>query len=429
LLLRLLSRQAGLFQIEDLLSRGFQASGQMAGNASIRLVAQRKRLMSAIVAMVVAAVVVTAASCVKAPASRCISVAGVLFGSTPWNPASQFDGRRHAVTARRALSWQARLDKALLSVDAPPSARIRNLRRILEDPSAVLKDLNRVATVLSIRGIKDGHPEAINVLFPKGTTARSDLEGLQALRKQVPEVIQDLRTIRPEDIQTRNNQQQISLGELAQGLVSLVVDDKKQAEFIEEAKNSLRSKPRGLEGPEYKVLRVLSNGSSGIGRVELRQYKPFTIAKRGMPGVNTSNFASGQGFMSLASYLFGNNSDAVAMQMTSPVEISFGAGEDANMSFVLPKAFSSSPPEPQVGEDIQIARIQDRLVVAKRFTGIVTEGEVQRQRDELEQVLDVEDLQQVNSEEYSILQYNAPFTVPWRRVNELIVAVQGEACD
>jgi len=133
--------------------------------------------------------------------------------------------------------------------------------------------------------------------------------------------------------------------------------------------------------------------------------------------------------MSLASYLFGNNSDAVAMQMTSPVEISFGAGEDANMSFVLPKAFSSSPPEPQVGEDIQIARIQDRLVVAKRFTGIVTEGEVQRQRDELEQVLDVEDLQQVNSEEYSILQYNAPFTVPWRRVNELIVAVQGEACD
>jgi len=159
-----------------------------------------------------------------------------LFGSIPWNPASQFDRRRHALTARRALSWQARLDKALLSVDAPPSARIRNLRRILEDPSAVLKDLNRVATVLSIRGIKDGHPEAINVLFPKGTTARSDLEGLQALRKQVPEVIQDLRTIRPEDIQTRNNQQQISLGELAQGLVSLVVDDKKQAEFIEEAK-------------------------------------------------------------------------------------------------------------------------------------------------------------------------------------------------
>merc|ERR1719362_766802 len=41
--------------------------------------------------------------------------------------------------------------------------------------------------------------------FSPGTTARSDLEGLQALRKQVPEVLQDLRTIQPEDVQPRNN--------------------------------------------------------------------------------------------------------------------------------------------------------------------------------------------------------------------------------
>jgi len=401
----------------------------MVGHARILSVSHRKRLVRAVAAMVVAAVAVMAASFLTGPTDRRNSFAGALFGGVPGNQASHFNGRCRAAIARRALSWQTRLDKALLSIDAPPSARIRNLRKILEDPSAVLKDLNRAANVLSTKGIKDGHPEAINVLFPRGTTARSDLEGLQALRKQVPEVVQDLQSGLPEDTMPRNPQQQISLGELTQGFVSLLADNKKQAEFIEEAKNSLRSKPRGLESPGYKVVRVLSNGTSGLGKVELREYKPFTVAQRGMPGVNTSNFASGQGFTALASYLFGNNSDRVAMQMTTPVEISYGAGEDANMSFVLPKAFSGTPPVPEDGVGIQIARIPHRLVVAKCFAGIVTEGEVQRQRDALKDILDAEGLQQVNSEEYSILQYNSPLTVPWRRRNELIIAVQGAAAN
>ena len=39
------------------------------------------------------------------------------------------------------------------------------------------------------KGMGKGHVLAIDLLFPTGTTARSDLEGLLALRKQVPELL------------------------------------------------------------------------------------------------------------------------------------------------------------------------------------------------------------------------------------------------
>ena len=41
-----------------------------------------------------------------------------------------------------------------------------------------------------------GHPEAIQKLWPTGTTARADIEGLFALRSQVPETLEQLKAQR-----------------------------------------------------------------------------------------------------------------------------------------------------------------------------------------------------------------------------------------
>ena len=91
--------------------------------------------------------------------------------------------------AKQANSWQNRLDKALLDVDAAPKARVRLLQRALKD-RALQKDVKLAAEEIREKGMGKGHVLAIDLLFPTGTTARADLEGLLALRKQVPELLQ-----------------------------------------------------------------------------------------------------------------------------------------------------------------------------------------------------------------------------------------------
>jgi len=280
----------------------------------------------------------------------------------------------------------------------------------------VLQDVSSAAGVLAEKGFRDGHGEAIDTLFPKGTLARADLEALQALRKQVPEVAEDLRNLKPE-VGTSTGRPP-SLQKLAAGLLELAQDRKKQDELVAEAKNIFRPKPRGLETPAYTVLRSLSDD------VELRNYTSFTVAKRAMPDGNGTGFASGEGFTKLADYLFGNNSETAAMEMTSPVEISYDGSKKAVMSFVLPRAFEDAPPTPLEGS-IEVKRVPERLVLTKAFPGVVTEGEVQRQRAALAETIAADgNLLAVNSSEYSVLQYNPPYTLPWRRLNELAVVVE-----
>lgn len=331
---------------------------------------------------------------------------------------------RHVGVWREALNWQQRLDKALLDVNANPSARLRNLRKALEDPAVVLQDVSRAVNAVATKGFKDGHVEAIDTLWPQGTTARRDLESIQALRKQVPEVIEDLQNLNPSDVPNRRPSS-VNVEGLATGLLQLATDPTKQKELVEEARNSLRRKPRGLETPSYSIVRKLPLDGAAGGFVEVRRYKPFTVARRAMADLNGQGFtSSGEGFTTLAGYLFGKNSDAVAMEMTSPVEISYNGGDAAVMSFVLPKAFSDAPPEPEEA-GIEVVQVPERLVVVKEFPGVATKGEVERQRAALAELVAANpDLQQINASEYSVLQYNPPYTLPWRRLNELAVVVE-----
>ena len=73
-----------------------------------------------------------------------------------------------------------------------PKERFRNLQRAIKDPAS-RDDLKKAVEVIREKGFGKGHPEAIDLLWPTGTTARADLEGLTALRKQVPEIITDFQ--------------------------------------------------------------------------------------------------------------------------------------------------------------------------------------------------------------------------------------------
>ena len=99
-----------------------------------------------------------------------------------------------SASALSSTSWQKRLDRAVLDVDLSVEQRVRNLQRVVQATPEVLSDVRSAVDAVRVKGFAEGHVEFLDTLFPVGTTARSDLEGLQALRKQVPEVRAALRT-------------------------------------------------------------------------------------------------------------------------------------------------------------------------------------------------------------------------------------------
>jgi hypothetical protein len=306
----------------------------------------------------------------------------------------------HPLTVSNAVSWQKQLDRIFLDIDMKPRTRARTFSKVIERREEILTDVRTAVEAVQEKGFKDGHGEAINLLFPKGTIARSDLEGLQALRKQVPEAIEDLRKTRPT---TSASPPSPPKPEDLRKAVESLRDGSLQSSVKEELKNALRSTPKGLETPKYTVEKT-------FGECEVRKYEAYSVAEL------SEKRPDGDAFNLLAAYLFGKNSESKSMSMTMPVEM-----VDGVMSFVLPEADASSPPAP-TDDAVSIAERPARRVVALPFPGVATPEEIERQRSNLADALAVEGLG-ASDDSYTVLQYNSPFTIPWRRRNELVVAL------
>ena len=305
-----------------------------------------------------------------------------------------------ATAAALVPSWQQQLDRVFLDIDMKPRTRSRTLFKVIERREEILTDVRSAVESIREKGFKDGHGEAIDLLFPKGTIIRGDLEGLQSLRKQLPEAIEDLRKTRPTTTATPPAP---PTPEDLRKAVEKLRDGSLQASVEEELKNALRSTPKGLETPKYSVERT-------IGDCEVRTYEAYAVAEL------SEKRPDGDAFNILAAYLFGKNSEDKAMAMTMPVEM-----VDGVMSFVLPKADADAPPAP-TDDKVTIGERPARTVVALPFPGVATPEEIERQRSKLADVLKAEGLEAAD-DSYTVLQYNSPFTIPWRRRNELVVAL------
>jgi len=330
-------------------------------------------------------------------------------------------------------TWQARLDKALLNVDVAPQERLSLLQEALTDP-VLTEDLRSAVGIIQEKGLQGGHPEFIEKLWPKGTTARADLEGLNALRRQVPEVLQDIQNQAQSPrgfLPATTDVDATALPDLTSvfsSLQNLLTDADRQKEIIEETKDLLRSTPQGLETPEYNVVRMM-DGPMLLGvpePIELRKYEAFTVARTSMKGAGLSGAT---GFNTLASYLFGNNQGKQEMKMTMPVETSLSSGDSqGSMAFVLPKKYADDAPEPLASSNITLEKVPTRLVVAKPFPGIVTDDEVQRQKVALLEAIAADgSLTPVDEDQVTVLQYNSPLTLPYRRRNEVAIVVTENA--
>jgi len=354
----------------------------------------------------------------------------------------------------KANSWQKRLDKAFLDPSnlTNPQARFRSFQRALQDPD-LSKDVSKAINVIRDKGFGKGHPELIETLWPKGTIARDDLEGILALRSQLPERFDQIKSLEVISSTFGAVTDGLNIGNrevLTSSVVDTVRNDReKVSELII---NGLRSVPKGVEGPVYSLLGTLTStddvddddDSVSLKEeriVQLRNYEGYKAAS-----VNLANSEGGQytlqnmgkALAQLTSYtILGNNEDNSIMSMTSPFTIK-DDDSSSTMSLKIPESFADYPPEPissTSGEDsVSIVDISASTMATLSFRGICTNQEIERQSSILREILAMNADRVVESNSDNsidtetspvvVMQYNAPGTLPWRRRNEIGVYVE-----
>jgi SOUL heme-binding protein len=212
-------------------------------------------------------------------------------------------------------------------------------------------------------------------------------------------------------------------------------------DFVQEVRNVWSETPVGLQEPTYTVVTTDEND------YEIRDYAGYHVVATNM--ANTDNAEpfhldnvsqSGTAFNSLASYIFGANSERRVMSMTTPVQTTM-TGEMrfylvSNVSGTTEAPPTSLFPDPLPNDEstsgyelnsLSVQYIPPARLAVRRFTGFVTDGEVSRQKEALLTALEMDgillDVPHGQPVGHVIFQYNPPYTVPMLRRNEIAVPV------
>ncbi len=110
--------------------------------------------------------------------------------------------------------------------------------------------------------------------------------------------------------------------------------------------------------------------------------------------------------------LFGNGE---RLPMTTPVIV-----DGATMSCVLPQQLDSATAPLPTSEMLTIVDVPREIVAVRDFSGLITEGEIKRQKAKLEHALLAQNID-YDPATFKVLQYNPPYTLPWMRRNEIAV--------
>mmetsp|Transcript_29404 Transcript_29404/g.94095 ORF Transcript_29404/g.94095 Transcript_29404/m.94095 type:complete len:242 (-) Transcript_29404:37-762(-) len=193
-----------------------------------------------------------------------------------------------------------------------------------------------------------------------------------------------------------------------------------------------------LERPSYDTIKLLGDG------VELRRYQPYLIAETTIPSSNMKD-GSGQGFRTVAGYIFGKNKGKTKMSMTAPVRMSRdGGGEKMKMtapvrvepgasargntkvSFVLEKEYTRGTAPRPLSRAVRVRDVRPHVLAVRAFSGgPPSEGRVERERTRILSQLAANELQPSKpSAEPLVYGYHDPFITPsFLRRNEVCVEV------
>lgn len=180
-----------------------------------------------------------------------------------------------------------------------------------------------------------------------------------------------------------------------------------------------------VETPDYEVLRK-------SGDIEIRVYNPMIVAEAAVEGERDE--AINRGFRIIADYIFGNNLSSDEVAMTAPVtqqsseSISMTApvtqqseGAFWNVRFVMPKNYTMETlPEP-VNPEVVLIAVPAKRFAAIRFSGFANQDSLDRHTAQLREYIAEQNLASINTPQYAF--YNAPWTLPFMRRNEVMIEI------
>eukprot|EP00933_Yihiella_yeosuensis_P060921 TRINITY_DN63721_c0_g1_i1.p1 TRINITY_DN63721_c0_g1~~TRINITY_DN63721_c0_g1_i1.p1 ORF type:complete len:503 (-),score=89.73 TRINITY_DN63721_c0_g1_i1:193-1701(-) len=172
-----------------------------------------------------------------------------------------------------------------------------------------------------------------------------------------------------------------------------------------------------LETPDYEVIR-----RDPTGLFEIRRYDAYSVVQTKMGGNGTNSF------FSLAGYIFGKtNEKQQKMAMTTPVQTVPSQG---TMSFIMPKEYwgegaLQAAPAPMANASVELIPRPEEIMAVTVFGGYARSKAVEEKTQALLAAVDAaEGLEVLDRNAIRLMQYNDPFTVPWKRRNEVAVPVR-----
>jgi hypothetical protein len=175
---------------------------------------------------------------------------------------------------------------------------------------------------------------------------------------------------------------------------------------------------KGTETPAYRVEQVV-NGA------EVRAYGPAVVAEVTVGGSRSG--AANAGFRVLAGYIFGGNDDRSKIAMTTPVAqvpdpAPANGTQDWTIRFTMPEKWSMDSLPTAKDSRIRMIETPPRRMLVVTFSGRPTDAALAEALARLRAAAEQAGLQTAGAPEY--LFYDAPFTLPWNRRNEVALVLR-----
>ncbi|MEO7387559.1 MAG: heme-binding protein [Gammaproteobacteria bacterium] len=156
------------------------------------------------------------------------------------------------------------------------------------------------------------------------------------------------------------------------------------------------------------------------GGVEYRQYQPYLMAETTVATTADFDRAGTEGFRRLFKYIAGANTSQSKIAMTVPIQ-QVDTANGWRVAFMLPKQYTIVTAPAPTDSRVIVVPVAGKLTAVRRYSGRWTESNYLGNRDELVRTLDAAGV--IKLSEPRLARYNAPFSRPFLRRNEVLIEV------